>query len=172
MAVDANPGDPDSAASDSDDAVTLAGHAAALADGIERALPGWVERSVEQWLVAYRGRIEPDERAAAWAAGVAAATHIGPNVRALLATDIDEQRTGPLALARQAVRYPTAVLHEAGVPGVERDQFVERQFPDDVYDLAPATFADLDPALLELGITWGAAKAHVHLARRRRDGLR
>lgn len=175
MAFDANPGDPDVAAADLADAadlVDLAGHVAALADAIERALPGWVERSVERLLVAYRGRVEPDERAAASAAGVAAAADIGPAVHALLVTDIDEQRTGPLALARQAVRYPTAVLHEAGVPGVERDEFVERQFPDDVYDLAPATFADLDPALLELGITWGAAKAHVHLARRRRDGLR
>ncbi len=170
MACDANPGDPDLA--DAADLVELAGHAAALADGIERALPGWVERSVERLLVAYRGRVDPGERSAASAAGMAAAADIGPAVHALLATDIDEQRTGPLALARQAVRYPTAVLHQAGVPGVERDEFVVRQFPHDVYDLAPATFADLDPALLELGITWGAAKAHVHLARRRRDGLR
>ena len=48
----------------------------------------------------------------------------------------------------------------------------ERAFPDDVYDLAPASFADVDPALHEPGLVWGAAKAHVHLARRRRDGRR
>jgi hypothetical protein len=41
-----------------------------------------------------------------------------------------------------------------------------------VYDLSPAAFADLDPSLREPGLTWGAAKAHVHLARRRREGLR
>ena len=37
-----------------------------------------------------------------------------------------------------------------------------------VYDLAPANFADVDPALAEPGLLWGAAKAHVHLARHRR----
>jgi hypothetical protein len=47
-----------------------------------------------------------------------------------------------------------------------------RSFPDDVYDLTPASFADVDPALHEPGLVWGAAKAHVHLARRRRQGKR
>ena len=41
---------------------------------------------------------------------------------------------------------------------------LRRNFPDDVYDLSPATFADVDPALHEPGLVWGAAKAHVHLA--------
>jgi hypothetical protein len=41
-----------------------------------------------------------------------------------------------------------------------------------VYDLTPASFADVDPALHEPGLVWGAAKAHVHLARRRREGRR
>ncbi len=49
-----------------------------------------------------------------------------------------------------------------------RDAFARRQDPDDVYDLMPASFADIDPALAEPGLVWGAAKAHVHLARRRR----
>jgi hypothetical protein len=93
-------------------------------------------------------------------------------VRALLASDIDDQRTGPLAVVRGAVRFPTAVLEQAGVPPVERDPFAVRQFPEDLYDLAPATFGDLDPTLHEPGLTWGAAKAHVHLARRRREGRR
>ncbi len=38
--------------------------------------------------------------------------------------------------------------------------------------LAPASFADLHPDLHEPGLVWGAAKAHVVLARRRREGLR
>jgi putative CocE/NonD family hydrolase len=45
-------------------------------------------------------------------------------------------------------------------------------FPDDAYDLGPASFADIDPSLHEPGLMWGAAKAHVHLARRRAEGLR
>jgi hypothetical protein len=93
-------------------------------------------------------------------------------VRALLETDVDEQRTGPLAIVREAVVHPTGVLARAGVPPVVRDEHAERLFPDDAYDLTPGAFADLDPALHEPGLVWGAAKAHVVLARRRREGLR
>jgi hypothetical protein len=50
---------------------------------------------------------------------------------------------------------------------VARDEFQIRNFPDDDYDLTPAAFADVDPAHHEPGLVWGAAKAHVHLARRR-----
>ena len=65
-----------------------------------------------------------------------------------------------------------AVLRAAGASPVPRDDFDVRNFPDDVYGLSPATFADVDPALHEPGLVWGAAKAHVHLARRRREGKR
>jgi hypothetical protein len=63
------------------------------------------------------------------------------------------------------VRYPTAVLLQAGVPPLERDEFDERVFPDDLYGLTPASFADIDPALVEPAVTWGAAKAWEHLRR-------
>jgi hypothetical protein len=106
------------------------------------------------------------------AAGDEAAAVVGPELRALLARDIDEQRTNPLAVVRRAVVYPTAVLRAAGVPAVVRDADAEARFPDDAYDLVPAAFADLDPALHEPGLVWGAAKAHVHLARRRAEGRR
>ena len=53
-----------------------------------------------------------------------------------------------------------------------RDEVAVRQFPDDVYDLVPASFAEVDPELHEPGLVWGAAKAHVHLARRRSEGAR
>ena len=57
------------------------------------------------------------------------------------------------------------------VPAVaDRDAFAVQQFPDDDYDLAPPSFADVDPGLQELALTWGAAKAHLHLSRRRREG--
>jgi hypothetical protein len=176
MSDDAEPTDaadgPDAGPDDPDDATALARYAGALAEGIEAALPGWVVGCVERILVAHRGQMDPEERRAAEAAGLEAVADVGPRVRTLLLTDIDEQRTSPLALVRGAVRYPTAVLEQAGVPAVERDPFTVRQFPDDPYDLTPASFADLDPDLLEPGLTWGAAKAHVHLARRRREGRR
>ncbi|HSL56742.1 MAG TPA: hypothetical protein VK866_02770 [Acidimicrobiales bacterium] len=163
---------PDRSGPTPDDEAALARYAATLADGIEAALPGWVERMVVDRLTAWRGEVSPEERAEAAAAGQRARDEVGSEVRALLERDIDDQRTGPLALVRRAVVHPTAVLRAAGVPPVVRDEFAERSFPDDVYDLAPAAFADLDPALHEPGLVWGAAKAHVHLARRRAEGRR
>ena len=142
-------------------------HASALADAIEDALPRWVSRSVERILVAHAGAAEPATMAEAAAAGRRAVEEVMPRVRALLATDVDQQRTNPLSILRAAVRYPTEVLRAAGVPPVKRDEFDERAFPDDDYGLTPASFADVDPALHEPGLMWGAAKAHVHLSRRR-----
>lgn len=155
-----------------DDDATLAALAEALADAVDAALPGWVERSVDRLATAYAGVVAPEVRRAAAEAGRTAATEVGAAVRALLRTDVDEQRANPLALLRGAVRYPAAVLHDAGVPPVVRPEFEERAFPDDVYGLAPATWADVDPALHERGLVWGAAKAHVVLSRRRAEGKR
>lgn len=150
-----------------DDEARLAGFATALTAGLVAALPGWVNRCVTVTVAEWGGP------APAWtldrigAAARRAETEVGGAVATLLALDIDEQRTGPLALLRSAVRYPTSVLVEIGVPPVDRDAIATRAFPDDIYDLSPASFADVDPALQLPGIEWGAAKAHVHLRRRR-----
>lgn len=149
------------------DAAAFSAYGARLAEGIEAALPGWVEQGVQRLLVAWTGAADAEAMAAARRAGAEAQAEIGPQVRQLLALDADEQRANPLALVRTAVRYPTEVLQAAGVPPLQRDAVAEEQHPDDLYDLTPATFADLDPALHELGIEWGAAKAHLHLSRRR-----
>jgi hypothetical protein len=148
----------------------LAVHASALADAVERALPGWVERSVERLVVAFRGEVPVAVRSAAAEAGQRAAVDVGGTVRALLEQDVDEQRTNPLAVLRGAVRYPAEVLRAAGVPPVVRGEWDERAFPDDDYGLAPATWSDIDPSLHEPGLVWGAAKAHTVLARRREEG--
>ncbi|WP_229022880.1 hypothetical protein [Actinomarinicola tropica] len=158
--------------SDDDDA-RLAAYADDLARGVRDALPAWTVRCVVERLEAWTGAPPgPDVVDAARAAGEQARAEVGDAVSQVLAADIDEQRVPPLALLRGAVRYPTEVLRAEGVPPVVRDEFAERAFPDDVYDLAPANFADLDPALHEPGMLWGAAKAHVHLQRRRADGQR
>jgi hypothetical protein len=143
-------------------------HATALADAVVGALPGWVERSVVRILVAWKGS-EPDPAVLEEAreAGRRAAEEVGGQVRALVDADIDDQRTTPLALLRTAVRYPTAVLRDAGVPPVERDPIQVRLLPDDDYDLSPATFADIDPALADPGMLWGADKALAHRRRHR-----
>ncbi len=160
-------------ADDPDDRAALVAYAEALADGVEAALPGWVLASVVERHLAVTGRpAPPPVEEAARVAGVEAARDVGARVWALLARDVDDQPTGPLALVRDAVRYPTAVLEAAGVAPVARDEVARRLHPGDSYDLAPASFAEVSPTLHEPGITWGAAKAHVVMARRRREGRR
>ncbi|MFN7149552.1 MAG: hypothetical protein ACK4V6_08720 [Microthrixaceae bacterium] len=158
-------------ADESDEAALMA-YATALADAIDLVLPRWVERSVERVRTDAGHPLDPELRRATTAAGQRCRDEVGPAVRSLLLTDADEQRSTPLAVLRAAVRYPTEVLAGAGIPAVERDEFQVRAHPDDRYSLAPASFADVDESLAEPGLVWGAAKAHVHLARRSAEGRR
>jgi hypothetical protein len=137
-------------------------YGAELAAAVDRVLPSWVVRSVH--------RFRPDLDAEAAAAGEAARFEVGVRLRDLLATDLDRQRFNPLAILRGAVRYPTAVLSAAGVPAVVREPFAVTAFPDDIYNLAPATWSDIDPTLQDPGISWSAWKAHEFLRRRRAEG--
>lgn len=155
----------DAAASDGE---RLALYGRQLADGVAAALPAWVRASVERLVAAWGGDVDRAAiRTETEAAGRAAARDVGDRLRRLLDLDVDEQRTNPMSVVRGAVSYPTAVLRGAGIPPVVRDRIAEARFPDDDYDLTPTTFADLDPELHEVGLRWGAAKAHVHLSRRR-----
>jgi hypothetical protein len=165
-----DPRPPDPPPDDPADAAALAAYAAALGDAVEAAIPGWVDRSVRQVLGAQDRPVDAAVAAAIAAAADAAVADGASRVRALLATDVDAQRSNPLGILRSLVRHPTEVLRAAGATPVARDDFSARNFPDDVYDLTPANFADVDPSLHDPGITWGAAKAHIHLARRRRGG--
>jgi hypothetical protein len=143
----------------------LAGPGRALADAVVAALPGWVERSVDQRYRAAFGPPPPEVVDAARRAGVAARDEVGAPLRALLEADVDEQWSTPLSIVREAVVYPTRVLAAAGVPSRERDPLDRAMFPDDTYGLTPASFADLDPQLTDVAIAWGAAKAWVHRRR-------
>lgn len=128
----------------------------ALADAVEAAVPRWIERCVRS-----RGGSESDADAAVRAA----LADVVPAVRDLLTLDVDAQWTTPLALLRSAVRHPTMVLHAAGVPPVERDDFSRERFPDDIYGLTPSSWSDVDESLVSPGIAWGASKAFAHRAR-------
>jgi len=90
----------------------------------------------------------------------------------LLATDVDEQRTNPLSLYRDAVGGPTGLLRAHGVAPPSEDPFASAHFPDDVYRLGPASWSEIDPDLLDPGLVWGAWKAMTILRRRRDDGVR
>ena len=148
---------------------TLSEAATALADAFGRSLAPWVMGAIEH---RYNGPLPDEVRSAASAAAAEASDRIAREIRELLETDIDSQWTSPLAIARQVVSLATEVLEQAGVGPVARDANAERLHPGDLYDLTPGTFADFGTAVHEPGITWGAAKAYVHLARRKSEGLR
>jgi hypothetical protein len=149
------------------DMARLTEYAADLADAVEAALPVFVERAVRSRLP--QGAALDDDAVARQIEQAARQAHaeLMPQIRTLLMTDIDEQRTNPLAILRAGVRFPTEVLRALGVQPLPRDADAARLFPDDDYDLTPGSFADVDPSLHEPGLLWGAAKAHVHLSRRR-----
>ena len=89
------------------------------------------------------------------------------NLVELLSRDVFEQRTNPLAIFRQATRPITELLKNLGSPSVTRDEFDERSFPDDVDGLSPATWVDIDEAMVEPGIEWGAWKAATVMMRKK-----
>jgi hypothetical protein len=121
-----------------------------LAGAVERALPGWV-----------RARGGGDDVVAHVLALVL------PDLRAALSRDVDEPGPSPLAIVRRAVGPVTEALAAAGVERPRRDPEQERLFPDDPYDIVPASFGDLSPEAGDAGIAWGAARAYTHLERRR-----
>ena len=138
-----------------------------LAAELVAAVPGWVERRVIELHDAWAGSTPPAVRTAAAAAGADAAAQLAAELDGLFSADLDRQRSNPLHHVRRLVVFPTAVLAEAEVGEVVRDADAERLFPDDVYDLTPGGFVDVDAELHDLGLAWGAAKAKAHLARRR-----
>lgn len=150
-----------------DDEAALADHARTLVAAVDAVVAAWVERCVAEVADRWRPGLGAALAADAAVAGEQARVEVVAALDALLSADVDRQRTGPLDVLRAAVAHPTAVLRAAEVPPVVRDEFAERAFPADHYDLVPASFADVHPDLAGPGIAWGAAKAHVVLARRR-----
>jgi len=150
-----------------DDDRALARYGDELVRAVESALGDWIESCVHS-VLREQGRTIDDRTAnLISAARREAARDVVAELRTVLALDVDEQRKNPLSILRAAVRYPTQVLRAVGAQPVERDEFDEQSFPDDEFALTPAAFADFGSAVHAAGIVWGAAKAHVHLQRRR-----
>ncbi len=133
------------------------------------ATPGWVRDSVARVAAAQGLDVDP---AAVDTAAAEAAAFVETRLGALLATDIDAQASTPLTVLRDAARFPVQVLHGAGAQPVPRPDTVRWAFPNDPFEVTPATFADLGEDVHQAGIMWGAAKASIHLTRRRDEGLR
>lgn len=77
----------------------------------------------------------------------------------LLAQPYNQQRRGPLELFQEAMRFPTEVLAEEGHDPIEREAAVVNALPGDIFDLAPASSAQLGDAVWQAHLRWGAAKA-------------
>lgn len=140
-----------------------------LVEAVAESLPLWIERSVQARI----GDVDfssPDVQTQLQQSIELAQIDVVGQLRTLLALDIDQQTVGPLQILRKATMYPTQILQAAGVAPVSRDEQATAMFPDDLYDLTPANFADLGPDVHEKAIVWGAAKAHIHLSRRRAEG--
>ena len=134
---------------------------AVLADVADTVLADWVRRSVARFdLALSNSSVTAD-------AGEAARLAVMGPLRALLALDIDAQRGTPLTVLRDAVRFPTEVLRGAGVDPVIRDPYDMQAFPDDIYGLKPATWADIHEDLADPGLRWSVAKAFEHRRRHR-----
>ena len=135
-----------------------------LADAIDQKLAIWVEAQVHKF---WNGDVPTDVQRQAAEAAARSVDEIIPKIRHLLELDIDDQWTNPLTLVRTATHFATRVLTEAGIPPVHRDATAQKFHPEDIYDLTPGGFGDLGPEVGQAGLVWGAAKAHVHLRRRR-----
>jgi hypothetical protein len=141
------------------DELALAHYATALQTAIAASLRPWIESLIQARA--------PDLSAQVPGVADAVAASALPQMQSLLQTDVDEQRTTPLQVLRSSMGPVTGLLSSAGVPRPDRDAQARRIDPNDLYDLGPVSFADLGEAVGDAGLTWGAAKAHVHLSRRR-----
>jgi hypothetical protein len=135
-------------------------YAANLVAVVALVVPEWIERCLARHGVPMDGR--------AVAAARAAGQEATERLQALLALDVESQPTTPLSVLRAVTHHATAVLAAAGIAPARRDEMRARSFPTDVYDLAPATWSDIDPRLHDPGLLWGAAKAREVIDRHRR----
>jgi hypothetical protein len=152
------------------DTAQLPEPAAELLDIAGRVTAPWLRRSIAGAAAAHG--IDADEWNDLDAAVGRTSAVVLAQLEALLATDVDEQRTNPLSLYRAAVGDATDLLQRHGVPTPAPDAFAAEHFPDDPYRLGPATWSDVDPDLHTPGLTWGAWKAMTVLQRRRDEGRR
>jgi hypothetical protein len=144
--------------------------AARILEGVEEHAAAWVLRAVTFILDAW-GRLDTSEYVAAIAhardAGAEGAERVVAELRAFFGTDVDDQRTTPLAIVRSLRIEATNVLKAAGVPAVERDRYEEQSFPDDIYGIVPKDLGELgDEDLGAALVAWGLGKSGVLRARR------
>jgi hypothetical protein len=142
----------------------------ALFDVVMEAVPIWMSRRIHE-IVQLASSGDKDV-ALTHISHIAQQTQdfVRDHLRQLLIQDVDTQRSNPLHILRRSTSFATAVLQEAQIPPVHRDEFDKSALPDDVYAIGPLTWRDLSEEVHEVGITWGAWKAATVIQRRRAEG--
>jgi hypothetical protein len=145
---------------------------AELLAAARRTTPSWVRRSVER--AAARGGVAANslDRGELEILVQRTSEQILADLAELLASDVDDQRTNPLTIFRGAVGGLTEFLRIQQIPPPPSDRFLAERFPDDAYQLGPATWSDIDDELHTPGLIWSAWKAKTVLDRRREEGRR
>lgn len=69
------------------------------------------------------------------------------------------QAGSPLAMFREALRFPSAALLSAGAEAVDRDPQQVEALPGDVLDLSPATSQQLGEEAFAAHVAWGLGRA-------------
>ncbi len=141
--------------------------AAAVAD-----TPSWVATCVHRVVVSQRLQGGDDAELLVVDAATRAQAFVADRLGNLLTTDIDRQATTPLSVFREAVRFPVEVLHQLGAEPVHRGDVSRWAFPNDPFGVTPGNLSDVGEETHAAGIVWGAAKAGLHLQRRRDEGQR
>ena len=130
-----------------DDEARLAAFAEQLIEQVDTSIGGWVRRSV--FAAAGAGGVKVVEGDLAPVIDQTRGAAM-PEIRRVLRADVDTGAGSPLAALRNAVGPMTDLLDRWGAPP-PRDEFLERQFPGDPYQLGPAAFSDVDEASTSLG---------------------
>lgn len=130
-----------------------------LYDAISKAIRPWLNHQVLN-----RVKVLDDEMARAIEI---CAAQVEESIADLAAADVDAPLSGPLERIRQGVEPLNAMLDQRGVDPPLRNAMDQQMRPGDRHELGPMTFRDLGDAVHDAGISWGAAKAHLHLQRRR-----
>lgn len=85
------------------------------------------------------------------------------NITKLIEAEVSAPLSGPLEQIRRAVTPLGAILDEHDFDRPRRDPQDEEMRPEDVHGLGPLSFMDLGEQVQVAGISWGAAKAHLHM---------
>ena len=151
-----DPAAADASASAPSDQERLLAFSEDLAKQIDVGLPQWIRESFGRFLdqdqvIELQQQTEAAEREVS--------SQLMVQLRRFLEQDIDQQRTTPLAILRQAVPVVTTILHQVGVPHVNRDRDAARLHPDDWYDLTPASYADFGDEVQQASPLMGGSQS-------------